>query len=205
MRIAITDEIGNIQTLDVDEDMELLNLKALIESELNIPSIQQVIILNGKSLNDNTTTIKGCGIRNDDILLVRLAAPPVVAAEGSLNEAELTRQQIINNPQLRARLTMQQPGLERTLNDSALFNQFFAQMQRMQQQSQQPADPFDIEAQRRIEEEIRNQNILQNRANALEHHPESFARVVMLYISVEVNGHPVKAFVDSGAQMTIMR
>jgi hypothetical protein len=42
------------------------------------------------------------------------------------------------------------------------------------------ADPFDIEAQRKIEEAIREQAVLENRAHALEWSPEAFARVTML-------------------------
>ena len=57
---------------------------------------------------------------------------------------------------------------------------------------------FDLEAQQRIAENIRLQNIQQNMEHALEYMPEAFGNVVMLYIDCQVNGHHVKAFVDSG-------
>ena len=66
------------------------------------------------------------------------------------------------------------------------------------------ADPLDIEAQQQIAEEIQQANINTNMETAFEFSPESFGQVTMLYINCLVNGQPVKAFVDSGAQMTIM-
>ncbi len=65
-------------------------------------------------------------------------------------------------------------------------------------------NPMDEEANRFFGEKIRKQNVEQQYLRMMEEFPESMGRVLMLYIDAQVNGHDIQAFVDSGAQSTIM-
>jgi DNA damage-inducible protein 1 len=58
--------------------------------------------------------------------------------------------------------------------------QHSAELQRQREISLLNADPFDVEAQRKIEEAIRQQAVIENMEHALEYSPESFGRVNML-------------------------
>jgi DNA damage-inducible protein 1 len=66
------------------------------------------------------------------------------------------------------------------------------------------ANPDSEENQRKIAERIQAENIRENMELALENIPESFSQVNMLYIDCEINDIRLRAFVDSGAQTTIM-
>ena len=82
------------------------------------------------------------------------------------------------------------------------FNQ---KVQREQYRRQQlNADPLNPEYQKQIQQEMQQEHINQNYATAVEEMPEAFGRVVMLYVPMEIEGVKVNAFIDSGAQSTIM-
>lgn len=66
------------------------------------------------------------------------------------------------------------------------------------------ADPFDPEAQKKIEEIIKRQRMDEQLKYAEEFMPETLIATSMLYIDMEVNGKKFQGFVDSGAQMTVM-
>ncbi|KAI7282949.1 hypothetical protein KC345_g3214 [Hortaea werneckii] len=129
------------------------------------------------------------------------------------HEIETTRLSILGNPAAMAQVREQRPALAEAINDSNRFREVWMEMiredqdrerERMEQMRLLNEDPFNVEAQAKIEEMIRQEQVQNNLQFAYEHNPEVFGRVTMLYIPVEVNRHPVKAFVDSGAQTTIM-
>lgn len=213
MRLTFVDDLGQTYSVDIDPDMELENVMALLEAESGIPVNEQSISHEGRELNNTKATMKGLGVRDNAMLLLRRR----VAASGRRAEqqdAETIRLQILGDPQLMRQLEETQPEVAAAARSNP---QRFAQLltelsmrrasieqQRLVDIGRLNADPFDVEAQRKIEEAIRQEAVLENLEHALEYSPESFGRVTMLYIPVEVNGHPVKAFVDSGAQQTIM-
>jgi len=65
-------------------------------------------------------------------------------------------------------------------------------------------NPFDVEAQKELEHLIQQSNIDKNYNDAIELQPESFIHVPMLYVPCEINKQKMIAFVDTGAQMSIM-
>lgn len=197
-----------------------------------IPTSSQAIFHANKQLTSATTTLKGYGINDDDMLLLRNTAQ--TSASGSTSQpsgasgattgtvgtasevdtaAEMARSQILSDHNLMQQLRDAAPELaEAAQNNPARFKELYNargdRYRQMQEEKRQMedllmADPFDVEAQRKIEEAIRQERVLENMEHAMEFSPESFGRVMMLYVDVEVNGHPVKAFVDSGAQATI--
>ncbi|ATY63765.1 DNA damage-inducible v-SNARE binding [Cordyceps militaris] len=217
-------------TLEIFPDMTLSTLRESIQAEAKVAPDTQQIYHNGRALNEDTKTMEQLQINDGDMLAVHVRekrptpnpqaqaarpAPsqPRAQASAGANDPEMIRLQVLGDPNLRQQLQRQHPELAAAVDDPARFAAILSESQgreqrerleRQRQIEQLNDDPFNVENQRKIEEMIRQERVMENLQNAMEHNPEVFGRVHMLYVDVEVNGHKVKAFVDSGAQATIM-
>uniref|UniRef100_A0A2N9FLB4 DNA damage-inducible protein 1 n=2 Tax=Fagus sylvatica TaxID=28930 RepID=A0A2N9FLB4_FAGSY len=221
MKITVMTADEQIISLDVDPHESVENVKALLEVETSVPLQQQQLLYNGKEMK-NIDKLSALGVKDEDLVMM----VSTVASSASTNNLSFNpdgsavnpgafQQHLRSESNVMAQLFQTDPELAQAVlgNDlnrlQDLLRERHRQRSDVRRQQEEElallyADPFDVEAQKKIEAAIRQKGIDENWAAAIEHNPEAFARVVMLYVDMEVNGVPLKAFVDSGAQSTII-
>eukprot|EP01083_Nonionella_stella_P052472 139189_1 len=222
----------SVTQLTLDKSTTIENVKAFVLAQLGItPS---ALSLHSNVLSDLSTLAQAGVKNHDMLAIIQqpgAGAVGSVSSSGSvpqgtvssfsdvppnvMSDPALFQKYVRANPDLLQYLLHQRPELAEAVlaEDTDTIRQFFeasaaSQRERTRAQNERQArlaaDPFNPDLQREIEEEIRLKNVEQNMEHAIEHLPESFGSVVMLYVPCEVNGHELNAFVDSGAQSTIM-
>lgn len=202
------------------------NLKVLIEVQSSIPVSQQILKFNGKILLDNSTLITYNIANNDMIQMIQLPpfnpSKPLDGLDIMNIEAE-ELQQIMKNYHPLWQFVQNKADLLAAVvhPDGSVMDKYLAQIQkRIPKFYENPHPPLtfqqiemrrrifnnpnDLEAKKFLEEEERKKQVQENLLNAIEYTPEAFGNVVMLYIDCEVNDVPLKAFIDSGAQKSVM-
>lgn len=184
----------DIFSIEVAPDATVDLLMDMIQADKRIPKTAQHIYHNGQLLADAAKTMEQLQIADGDMLALhvretRRARPqPNQQAQqsqgqpgGGANDAETIRLQLLGNPAARQAAAQAQPELAAAIDDPARFAQLLQHMQeqerreRMQRQQHIAAlnaDPFDIDAQMRIAEMIREERVQENLQNAMEHNPE---------------------------------
>ena len=192
-------------TIDVGPDMTIADLKAVIQSDTNVPAEAQAIYYNGRELRDEKKTLNESQIKPNDMLQMfarnvqvtasqeqrpaqEQARDPAQAAHGQGSrppavgaDPEMIRLQALADADILARVRSRAPELAEAVSDPARFRE---EWDRMQQQSNDREaakqreiallneDPFNVEAQAKIEEMIRQQAVEENLQNALDYNPE---------------------------------
>ncbi|KAF8822654.1 ubiquitin family protein [Cardiosporidium cionae] len=169
---------GEASFLVLPEETTVDVLKSLIEVDLAVPKGKQLLYFNNDHLTDDNAILTAIGIQEGSLIAV-LENQDAVSIPSSSTPFNALGQAF-----------NQHDGLARQSDLLTLRPQF--------------DDPFNVEAQQMLEKSIHMERVSENLSLAHEYLPESFAKVSMLYVDVEVNKVHVQAFVDSGAQSTIM-
>lgn len=186
---------ADLLSFDIPGDTTVATLKDTIQAESQIPKTSQHLYHNGQLLNDDSKTMEQLQIGDGEMLALHVrdtsrpaAAPQPQArqqassqARGGVPDPETIRLQLLGNPEMRAQAISQRPELAGVIESPERFAQALQRMQDQEREEQNRrrqhiadlnADPFDIDAQMRIAEMIREERVQENLQNAIEHNPE---------------------------------
>lgn len=189
----------DLLTLDLPPGLTVKDLKGFVEAETDFPADAQHFFLNGQPLHSETQTLEEAGVKDGEMLavLVRRSGgvnrvtptrqPPSAPSPSRsphnprAPDPEAVRQHILSNPAAQDELRQRRPELLATLNDPARWREAFNSMRRQEEEAERERqnqirllneDPFNVEAQKKIEEIIRQDRVIENLQHAYEHNPE---------------------------------
>ena len=189
---------GDILNFDLAPSLTLADLKGFVQAETNIQPDSQHFYLNNAPVQGDAKTLEEAGLKDGDMLamLARQPAPqPQQQTQANRprqqqqqqgqyadeQEIERTRLQILGNPSAVAQVREQRPALYEAINDSKRFKEVWMEMmrethdreqERLEQMRILNEDPFNVDAQRKIEEMIRQETVQDNLQYAYENNPE---------------------------------
>lgn len=166
--------------------MTQADLKGIVEADTQIPSHHQALIFNGETLQENTRTLGATGLQDGDVLELQdwraKTHPPSHRPQPLAGDpAEQIRVQALASPDIMEQLRRQMPRLAAAVNDSRQFREIWLGLRQARDayviESARDAEyinhhPMNIEGQKRIEERIREQLVMENLESTMENHPE---------------------------------
>lgn len=190
----------DLLTLDLPPGLTVKDLKGFVEAETNFPAASQNFFLNGRPLSQEVQTLEEAGVKDGEMLAVLIrrrgngaqgqAGGPVSARPGAgaadnrrrgAPDPESVRLHILSDPASQEQLRQRRPELLAVVQDPARWREEYNRMQRQEDDAERERqsqiallnqDPFNIEAQKKIEEIIRQDRVIENLQHAYEHNPE---------------------------------
>ena len=182
--------------------MTVADLKAVIHSDTDISPTIQLLHYNGTTLDNDTITLAQIQLKDNDVLEMSLQKPRQAARrQGTAStrgrgiaqprqarnsgasgaDPEVVRLQALGDPRVLQQIRQHKPELADAVSDARRFRDIWETMEAQAQEAELEkqrevialnADPFNIEAQRKIEESIRLQQVSENLRTALDYTPE---------------------------------
>ena len=203
MKITIDDTIkDDLHTVEVENEGTVEDLKVLVEVVAGVPIDDQLLMFQNSFLEDNTSKLKHLGITNGEIIVLQknFRPPPTMAPAGQAPQNDFLNRFFSSLDSDGAGGPPASPGMggfggSGGVNPLANLDQI---------PGIAGLDPLSEEYQQKLEEHIKQKNINENATYAQNYNPELYTHTTMLYIECSINGNEIQAFVDSGAQSTIM-